>query len=224
MANEQEQSSAPHVWYLLLTLAFFICLVIPLVLLLTLAYQEQASSSWRPSGAPVPIPSPSIVTPSAKVPAPPAGPLQSVATQPQKTNTPPRASLVATQDETDVLTWKLDASACRDKEDTPDVLQVRWRFAGAGEWDTGYAGDKKISRRFATPGTYQVTIEVKDSGELTDQTRATVQIQVPLIRRSSHKDVKNNRCFECHYPLANKPSCRYGEEDGECLRCHEWQK
>ncbi len=56
-----------------------------------------------------------------------------------------------------------------DVEDAAELLEGRWDFESDGTWDTEYSTERFVMHRFDTPDLYTVTLEVKDSGGLTDQ-------------------------------------------------------
>ena len=71
----------------------------------------------------------------------------------------------------------LDASACRDREDPPEQLQVRWDFESDGVWDTGFSLQKTESRVFSAAGTVVITLQVRDRGGLSGYTSRTLVVQ-----------------------------------------------
>lgn len=95
-------------------------------------------------------------------------------------NTVPVASFTAEPLAGDVATvFQLNASGAWDKEDSIDVLEVRWDFEGDGIWDTGWTTEMNASHQFGAAGTYNVTVEVRDSGGLTNT--STVQVVVTYV-------------------------------------------
>lgn len=68
-------------------------------------------------------------------------------------------------------------------------LQVRFDWESDGIWDTAWdtlwSSNKTMTHRFSSPGEYNVTLEVLDSGGLTNISRITVEVvnepPVPFI-------------------------------------------
>ena len=67
-------------------------------------------------------------------------------------------------DTTDIFSF--DASASIDDEDGT-ALQYRWDLDGDGEWDGGFASTASMNHRYFIAGTYNVRVQVRDSGGLT---------------------------------------------------------
>ncbi len=65
-------------------------------------------------------------------------------------------------------TFSFDATGCSDAEDSTAALEVMWDFDGDGIWDTGFSTGKTETRQYSTAGTYMVTLEVVDTGGMTD--------------------------------------------------------
>lgn len=62
-----------------------------------------------------------------------------------------------------------------------DNLCYRWDWNGDGVWDTRWLPDQAaISHRFASPGKYRVTLQVRNSSMLTDSITRTVNIDAGL--------------------------------------------
>jgi PKD repeat protein len=92
-------------------------------------------------------------------------------------NTPPHALLYAEPPEGDTRTeFTFTAVDSTDAEDSPDALVVRWDFDSDGIWDTDFDPDKVALFRYAIPDLHTCTVEVMDTGGLTDQ--ATVEVMV----------------------------------------------
>jgi parallel beta-helix repeat protein len=91
---------------------------------------------------------------------------------------PPVAYLNAPELLGDTTTvFEFDASDSWDMEDDPSTLQIRWDWEGDGIWDTDWTTVKNASHQFSSGGTYNVTVEVKDSAGFTD----TLMVQVVVI-------------------------------------------
>jgi PKD repeat protein len=92
-------------------------------------------------------------------------------------NTPPKAVVHVHPPEGDTNTeFEFMAHESTDIEDHPDELIVRWDFESDENWDTDYSPEKVIYHRYEVPGHYMTTLEVKDTGGLTD--RATTEVMV----------------------------------------------
>lgn len=92
-------------------------------------------------------------------------------------NSPPIASLSVTPDTgSTATTFNFDASGCSDKEDPNSALQVHWDWENDGVWDTVYSTTKTATHHYSTQGTKTISLEVKDSGGLTNST--TIQVSV----------------------------------------------
>jgi PKD repeat protein len=63
-----------------------------------------------------------------------------------------------------------------DAEDPAELLQGRWDFESDGQWDTDYSDNVSHLHTYADPDLYTATVEVQDTGGLTDQ--ATVEVMV----------------------------------------------
>ena len=75
-----------------------------------------------------------------------------------------------------VTEFTMDASGRTDDEDSTDDLEVRWDWESDGDWDTDYSTTKITTHKYTTPGTYMVTLEVKDTDELTDTRQRFVTV------------------------------------------------
>lgn len=106
----------------------------------------------------------------------PSGDWDSVSTS-LLVNTPPVAvlegSIEAAGTGEDV---NFDATASSDEETDSETLQARWDWESDGEWDTAWSDDLEPIHAYALPGLYVVTVEVRDSNELTST--ATVGVTV----------------------------------------------
>ncbi|HWM52948.1 MAG TPA: right-handed parallel beta-helix repeat-containing protein [Thermoplasmata archaeon] len=93
---------------------------------------------------------------------------------PPPTNTPPYANFSWTPASGDTSTVFTFTSTSFDSQDPPNLLQVRWDWESDGVWDTPWSQDAMAQHQFAVPGTYNVTMEAKDTGGLTGNQTATV--------------------------------------------------
>lgn len=84
---------------------------------------------------------------------------------PYPTNRPPVAVLGVAPDTGDVETiFSFEASSSWDYESLQGVsdIEVRWDWESDGVWDTGWSTDLTATHQFVTPGTYNVTLQVRD--------------------------------------------------------------
>ncbi len=93
---------------------------------------------------------------------------------PPPTNTPPYANFSWTPASGDPSTVFTFTSTSFDAQDPPSLLQVRWDWESDGTWDTAWSTDATAQHQFAVPGTYNITMEVNDTGGLTGNQTATV--------------------------------------------------
>jgi PKD repeat protein len=70
-----------------------------------------------------------------------------------------------------------DASACRDLEDSLELLEVRWDWDIDNVYDTGFTTEKKLEKIFPVPGTYIIKLQVRDSQGLMDSKVRTLLVQ-----------------------------------------------
>ena len=94
--------------------------------------------------------------------------------RPPPTNMPPYANFSWTPASGDTSTVFTFTSTSFDAQDPPNLLQVRWDWESDGTWDTPWSNDATAQHQFAVPGTYNVTLEAKDTGGLTGNQTATV--------------------------------------------------
>jgi C1A family cysteine protease len=92
-------------------------------------------------------------------------------------NTPPVPEVVADSLMTAVgETVEFDASGSYDAETPYEDLEARWDWDSDGAWDTDWSTDLVAGHCFLAPGTYVITVEVRDSNDLTST--ATVETTV----------------------------------------------
>jgi uncharacterized protein (TIGR02145 family) len=92
-------------------------------------------------------------------------------------NTPPAAVFeVDPAEGTTSTIFNFNASGCHDNEDQSDELQVRWDWENDGIWDSPFTNEKTISHQYSQQGNLTIKMEVKDSGELTDNITHTIII------------------------------------------------
>ncbi len=111
----------------------------------------------------------------------------------EEVNTPPSASLGAIPvDIEEGETVSFDASASSDPEDGSNV-EVRWDWEGDGNYDTVWSTVKTASHIYTTPGTYQATLQVRDSKGLTDSKSLTITVtEKPNTAPTANLDASPN--------------------------------
>jgi len=93
---------------------------------------------------------------------------------PPPPNTPPYANFSYTPATGDPATVFTFTSTSFDGQDPTDMLQVRWDWETDGVWDTPWSHNAPEAHQFATAGTYNVTMEVIDTGGLSANRTAMV--------------------------------------------------
>jgi hypothetical protein len=94
-------------------------------------------------------------------------------------DTPPVAAVEArpSPDATSASQYVLSASQSCDSEDDLEDLQFRWDLDGDRTMDTDWASEPTIEHDFGGVGTFEVSVSVKDSDNMTDVTSTRVVIQ-----------------------------------------------
>jgi C1A family cysteine protease/PKD repeat protein len=92
-------------------------------------------------------------------------------------NTPPVALVEVCSGTTATgETIAFDASSSVDAETAFEALEARWDWESDGEWDTEWSDDLEPTHAYALLGLYVVTVEIRDSNDLTST--ATVEVTV----------------------------------------------
>ncbi len=95
-------------------------------------------------------------------------------------NTAPSAAFTVTPPAGDTSqTFHLEPFASADAEDPIAALIVRIDWETDGAWDDQITADKDIDHQYTGDGTYTITIEVEDTGGLTDQASQQVIVVSP---------------------------------------------
>jgi PKD repeat protein len=92
-------------------------------------------------------------------------------------NTPPAAQLESSV--TSASTGEpvsFDASGSYDAESASTSLEFRWDWESDGVWDATWDGDASFAHAFAAPGTYLVTVEVRDANSLVASSSVEVTV------------------------------------------------
>jgi PKD repeat protein len=91
--------------------------------------------------------------------------------------TPPNAVLTADPTSGTISTvFQFDASGSTDAQTPANQLAVRWDWDGDLVYDTDWSTTKTASHSYATPGTYTVTVEVRDAVDLRDTASQVVTV------------------------------------------------
>jgi C1A family cysteine protease len=69
-----------------------------------------------------------------------------------------------------------DASGSYDAESASASLEFRWDWESDGVWDTGWSSDASSEHAFMAPGTYVVSVEVKDANSLAASSSVEVAV------------------------------------------------
>lgn len=94
---------------------------------------------------------------------------------PDEDNTPPKISFRISPSSGDsTISFVLDGSKTTDKEDINLFLEYRWDLDNDSNWDTEFKHYPYLIRHFPVPGSYRITMEVRDRHGLTSQAQATV--------------------------------------------------
>jgi uncharacterized protein (TIGR02145 family) len=92
-------------------------------------------------------------------------------------NQPPTATFIMSSEYGNLTSeFYFDANNVRDDEDFFNVLEVRWDFESDGVYDTEYSMTKTATHFYGYSGDIKVTLEVKDTGGLTDTTSQIIHI------------------------------------------------
>lgn len=84
-------------------------------------------------------------------------------------NKPPKAHFILSIPNGNIKTqFYMSSWTSSDHEDRPIQLLVRWDFEGDGNWDTNYSLEKNMYHQYPEAGEYNLTLEVKDQGGLTN--------------------------------------------------------
>jgi parallel beta-helix repeat protein len=95
-------------------------------------------------------------------------------------NDPPEANFTV-KPASGVLSKKftVNASTSVDLEDPTSALAVRWDWEDDGTWDTLWSTTKTGQHQYASPGTYNIRLQVMDTGGLTNETTRQVTVTAP---------------------------------------------
>ncbi len=92
-------------------------------------------------------------------------------------NVAPTASFTVTPNSGNTETlFVFDASASADPEDSTSQLVVRWDLDGDGNWESDWAIEKSINKKYALAGTYNAILEVKDTEGMTGQSSNSISV------------------------------------------------
>ncbi len=92
-------------------------------------------------------------------------------------NTPPIPHIHVHREIGDTsTTFRFDASASFDHGDPTPALRVRWDWQDDGVWDTPLTVNKSAAHRYEDPGMPTVRLEVRDTGDLINQTTSIIHV------------------------------------------------
>jgi len=100
---------------------------------------------------------------------------------PRGDNIPPKASFSCTS--TNNITFRFDASASHESDDTPCSLCFRWDFDGDGQCETEWTTEAMARHVFEESGAHKVHLEVKGVKGLVGQGEAVVTASIPAYLR-----------------------------------------
>lgn len=113
-----------------------------------------------------------------------------------RANRPPNAHFRVSIPTGNIQTqFYLDAWGSIDEETIPTELQIRWDFDSDGSWDTNYSLEKRIYHQFPEEGKYEITMEVKDNGNLTDQFTEIVNVSPYSNQTGMVIDKRDNEIY-----------------------------
>lgn len=92
-------------------------------------------------------------------------------------NSSPDASFSVNPESGDTNTiFQFNAATSSDREDDFAILEIRWDWENDSEWDTEFSTNKVIEHQYFTAGEYIVSMQIKDSGGLTDIATDTINV------------------------------------------------
>lgn len=107
----------------------------------------------------------------------------------------PIAGFTISPDSGDIETiYTFNASACSDIKDNVSDLSVRWDWESDSVWDTQFSTTKIIQKRFNYPGTYSITLEVKNSYGLSST--ITKQLVVSQTTTGTLNDTRDGTVYK----------------------------
>jgi len=109
----------------------------------------------------------------------------------------------------------VDASFCRDNQDPPDALLVRWDWQDDGIWDTEFSSTKIAFYHYPASGTYTIRLQVLDRAGLTNESIRTQYVDVDHPIANAGPD----QIVIAGDTIALDAS---GSYDGSGIRSYEW--
>ncbi len=107
-------------------------------------------------------------------------------------NSPPRSSFsISITRGTTSTRFRVDASDSWDDQDSTQLM-YRWDWESDGFWDTEYSISDTSSHVYSSEGSFFITLEVKDSGGLTDTTRKSITVSNVPLADSTLTDIDGN--------------------------------
>jgi peptide/nickel transport system substrate-binding protein len=103
-----------------------------------------------------------------------------------KSNDPPNAAFDVDPSAGPTMTdFTFDASSSDDPNQPSSLLEVRWDWENDSVWDTGWSQDKNATHQYASEGTYEIAMEIRDAVGLTNVTYRTVIVDDTIPEFSS---------------------------------------
>jgi parallel beta-helix repeat protein len=116
-------------------------------------------------------------------------------------NTPPLALLLVTPLKGALSKpFKIDATLSFDWEDPREALEVRFDWEGDGAWDTEWSTTKYAEHKYPEHGVYNLTLQVRDTGGLTNRTSVQLEVLRPWNLVPLVAYVDRNKTFRIGVP------------------------
>ncbi len=94
--------------------------------------------------------------------------------------TPPTASFTVSPSAGEVtMIFTVDASSSSDAEDLVTALEVRWDWEDDEVWDTAWSTEKTAQHQYTEPGSYTISLEVRDTDGLADCMTKRLEVASP---------------------------------------------
>ncbi|MEA1878252.1 MAG: FISUMP domain-containing protein [Bacteroidota bacterium] len=115
-------------------------------------------------------------------------------------------------------TFVFDASDVRDIEDPTEELEVRWDWESDSIFDTEFTTNKIAEHKFATGGTYYITLEVRDTEGLTVRKTDFLRIAWPNRAPNANFIVNPETGYLQDIFIFDASSCSDAEDDNNSLQ------
>jgi hypothetical protein len=121
-------------------------------------------------------------------------------------NTPPVAGFTIMPGSGTLETiFSFNATGSSDREDLAAGIQVRWDWETDGLFDTDFSANKILDHQFTQLGTFQVTLEVKDSKDLGNSVTKTLVVEgmIPSVTTDTVINISINSATSGGYVTAD---------------------